>query len=715
MGKKRKTGMAQAAGGFQNFDLNDEVLRGIVKKGYKNPTPIQRKGIPIVLEGKDVVAMARTGSGKTACFLLPILTFLKEHDTCGPRGLILSPTRELALQTFQFFKELAKYTGLRACIILGGTNMDKNFESLHSQPDVIIATPGRLMHVLVEMDMKLSNIKHFVLDEADRLFELGFYEQIKVISKQTNQGRQTLLFSATLPQAVTEFTRIGLHDPVLIRLDKDERLSENLRTHYLYLRSIERLPLLLYLICKKFSDDEKTAVFLPTKHYVEYVHELLNSLDIHSSYVYSSLDQVARLENAQNFRNGFSSILLVTDIAARGIDIPVLDNVINFNFPSSPKLFVHRVGRVARGGRCGMAISFVTPEELAFYVDVQLFLGNEICLATEDTSAEQDGFLGAVNKRLISDYADKVTKSDNVELISLREVAERSWDQYWKTCSATCHESVKRAKALFLENLQIHPFLRETRYDNTVQDFLNSIKSYKSTKTIFEINPMKDARACGTMQKTRKRYAEQIENFSMKKHRRLEEANKEALTEKSKSQDAFVPYASTSQHFEKGLEISQFESEVKSSGFDVVADDAKGINEQRVKKAWDAKKKKYVGLSDNVKKIKTESGVMIKASFKTGRYDDWLKNRQSFKGSAAEKEEFEQFAKSSQSTRIKGRKELKSRDEVAKGRRIKARRKEFDQRRHEERKSRRESNISKQQSASKNQKKAKIKKFKRKK
>ena len=711
MGKDFKSGIAKAAGAFQAFKLDSKVLQGVIRKGYKNPTPIQRKCIPIILEGKDVVAMARTGSGKTACFLLPILNFLKEHDTCGPRALIISPTRELAMQTFQFFKELAKYTGLRACIILGGTSMDKNFESLHSQPDVIIASPGRLMHVLVEMEMKLTNIKHFVLDEADRLFELGFYDQIKVISKQTSQARQTLLFSATLPQAVTEFSRIGLHDPVLIRLDKDERLSENLKTHYFHVRSVERIPLMLYLVNKKFSTEDKTAIFLPTKHYVEYVHELLNSMNISNSYVYSALDQQARLENVQKFRDGVCSILLVTDIAARGIDIPVLDNVINFNFPSSPKLFVHRVGRVARGGKSGLALNFVTPEEMGFYIDVQLFLGRKISLVTPETDAEDDNFLGAVNKRLINDYSEKIATKDDMELTTLCQVAENSWIQYWKTCPAACHESVKRAKELFLENLQIHPFLKENAYDDDVQGFLNSLKSYKTQKTIFEINPMKNAVAHEAMQKNRKRYAEQIVSYATKKQRRLEEKSEEAFAEERKAQKAFIPYTSTNQHFEKGLEISQFENEVKSSGYDVIADDEKGIREQRARKVWDTKKKKYVGLNE-VKKIKTESGVTIKASYKTGKYDDWLKTRQTFKGSTAEKEEFERFA--SQSASGKGKRELKGRDQVAKERRIKARKMEFQQRRHEEKKAKKQQSMNKKPSGFKKLKTGKSGKFKKK-
>ncbi|XP_075255120.1 ATP-dependent RNA helicase DDX54-like [Convolutriloba macropyga] len=690
MGKKKQSYLASS--GFSGFGFSDGVLKGVVKKGYNNPTPIQRKCIPIIMDGKDVVAMARTGSGKTACFLLPILHHLREHDNCsGPRALILSPTRELALQTYQFFKELAKYTGLRASVVIGGSSIDKNFEALHSQPDVIIATPGRLTHVLMEMELKLANIKYFVLDEADRLFELGFCDQIKLISKQIGVERQTLLFSATLPQTLTEFTRIGLHDPVLIRLDKDEKLSEFLKLNYINVRSVQKIPLLLYLLCEKLHNKDKTAVFLPTRHYVEYVHELLTGLNVESTFIYSSLDQEARSENISKFSNRarVCNILLVTDIAARGIDIPVLDNVINFNFPCSPKLFVHRVGRVARSGRSGTAISFVTSEELAYYVDVQLFLGRPISLADKDSSEDEDGILGGVNKETVADYFDKINTIASLEgadYESLRETADRSLIQYAKTCPAACHESSKRAKDLNLENLQIHPFLRLKSTDTNVQDFLNSIKNYKSSKTIFEVNPTKNMNAFQVMQETRKRHGESIEDFSAKKARKEAENSKHA---QQKVADGFIPYNSTNQHFEKGLEISQFEKEIRSSAFDVIVDDEKKLAEKRSQKVWDRKQKRYKGISENNKKITTESGAKISASFKTGRYEHWLKNKGNAKSGDRN---FEDFVKSTQAENKhnKGRNELKNADQVAKVRRQKARKMEFDKRRYQEKKSRHE-------------------------
>ncbi|KAI2568129.1 DDX54 isoform 4, partial [Pan troglodytes] len=200
--KKKKSG------GFQSMGLSYPVFKGIMKKGYKVPTPIQRKTIPVILDGKDVVAMARTGSGKTACFLLPMFERLKTHSAqTGARALILSPTRELALQTLKFTKELGKFTGLKTALILGGDRMEDQFAALHENPDIIIATPGRLVHVAVEMSLKLQSVEYVVFDEADRLFEMGFAEQLQEIIARLPGGHQTVLFSATLPKLLVEFAR----------------------------------------------------------------------------------------------------------------------------------------------------------------------------------------------------------------------------------------------------------------------------------------------------------------------------------------------------------------------------------------------------------------------------------------------------------------------------------------------------------------------------
>uniref|UniRef100_A0A3Q4GDS0 RNA helicase n=1 Tax=Neolamprologus brichardi TaxID=32507 RepID=A0A3Q4GDS0_NEOBR len=335
--KKKKSG------GFQSMGLSYPVFKGVMKKGYKIPTPIQRKTVPVILDGKDVVAMARTGSGKTAAFLIPMFEKLKAPQAqTGARALILTPTRELALQTMKFTKELGKFTGLKTALILGGDRMEDQFAALHENPDIIIGTPGRLMHVVMEMNLKLHSVEYVVFDEADRLFEMGFAEQLQEIIRRLPDTRQTLLFSATLPKLLVEFARAGLTEPVLIRLDVDSKLSDQIKLSFFHLRVDDKPALLLHLLRNVVKPQEQTVVFAATKHHVEYLKELLSSEGLECAYIYSALDQTARKINIGKFVHRKAMVLLVTDVAARGIDIPLLDNVINYNFPSKAKLFLHR-------------------------------------------------------------------------------------------------------------------------------------------------------------------------------------------------------------------------------------------------------------------------------------------------------------------------------------------------------------------------------------
>jgi ATP-dependent RNA helicase DDX54/DBP10 len=308
------------SGGFQSMGLSWQVLKSVLNNGYKIPTPIQRKAIPEILLGKDVVAMARTGSGKTAAFLIPMFQRLqKSKPNNGPRALVMSPTRELALQTFKFTKQLGKYTDLKAAVILGGDKIEDQFNIIHENPDIIIATPGRFMHIILEMNLKLQTIEYVVFDEADRLFEMGFQEQLnEILHKLKQDNRQTLLFSATLPQSLVEFAKAGLQQPILIRLDIESKLSENLKLAYVQCRHDDKLALLNILLKKISIEGKQTIIFVSTRHHVEFIKDLLVHLGYSVTYVYSSLDQAARKINIAKFQNKLSDILVVTDSAARG-------------------------------------------------------------------------------------------------------------------------------------------------------------------------------------------------------------------------------------------------------------------------------------------------------------------------------------------------------------------------------------------------------------
>ena len=236
-------------GGFQAMGLNANLLKAIARKGFSVPTPIQRKTIPLLLDRKDVVGMARTGSGKTAAFIIPMIERLKTHSTqVGARALVLSPSRELALQTLQVTKELSKGTDLRCILLVGGDSLEEQFAAMSSNPDIIIAAPGRFVHLMVEMNLDLFSMQYVVFDEADRLFEMGFAAQLSEILHALPASRQTLLFSATLPKSLVEFARAGLQDPALIRLDAESKISPDLQSAFFTVKSSEKEGALLHVL-----------------------------------------------------------------------------------------------------------------------------------------------------------------------------------------------------------------------------------------------------------------------------------------------------------------------------------------------------------------------------------------------------------------------------------------------------------------------------------
>lgn len=534
--KKPKTGSFQALG------LDREVLNAVNRMGYKTPTPIQRKALPLALAGIDLVCMARTGSGKTCAFLLPIIQKLNKHSSSlGVRAIVLSPTRELAVQTFRFAKDIAKFTDLNIISILGGDPIEAQFEALSSRPDLIVATPGRLMHHLREIKtFKLKDVQLLVFDEADRLFEMGFAEQLNEIIRECPVERQTLLFSATMPKALVQFSRAGLRDPQLIRLDTDSQLSDELRLAFFTVRSNEKMAAFLYLVRKIIPENQITIVFAATRHHSELLHAMLERIAVSSTIVYGTMDQDARSQHLKAFRNGSIRYLIVTDLAARGIDVPLLNNVINFHFPPSPKLFIHRCGRAARQGRIGYAFSLVEPEELAFMVDIHTYLGKNLdscdtnthALDTTDmfetaggapkNSDEEElnntSFNNAATEGKISytletmtpaqvhagvlpqdvldsenDYVKRCFNEDD-SLNTMFRISENGMKQYRRTRTEASRGGVKTAKAILKNNLirAIHPLIvgcdPRSCSDDVVEKnkFVRMLQTFRPSQTVFE-------------------------------------------------------------------------------------------------------------------------------------------------------------------------------------------------------------------------------------
>ncbi|KAK0540215.1 ATP-dependent RNA helicase dbp10 [Tilletia horrida] len=568
-GSKAAAGGLTGGGSFQSMGLHPSLVRSLLLRGFANPTPIQRLAIPAILEHppRDVVGMARTGSGKTLAYTVPLIQHLngRHSSTFGIKALILCPSRELALQILRVGKDIARgwkggadaegtddpaaaqrSEAIRWALIVGGEGMDEQFALMANNPDIVIATPGRLLHLAVEMNLDFSSVSYVVFDEADRLFEMGFAEQLTELLHRLPVHRQTLLFSATLPKSLVEFARAGLSEnPKLVRLDADSKVSAELRMAFFSIKPSEKDAALLILLkdligvpfgaqkapdaaleeaLNDESDDDnaggasggrggakkgkghgaaagggkgrgkgkrtrsanagaisgadqlrphQTIIFCATKHHVEYLLLLLSTAGYACSHIYSSLDQAARSLQMARFRRGETSLLIVTDVAARGIDLPVLEHVINYDFPTQPRVFVHRVGRTARAGRKGWAWSMVTNAELAFLLDLQLFLARPLIPspsasdilskkgssgdAAEIESLDCAGslILGTLSREALDQHneyiASGIMNADSsvaVALPALQAVVKRAQGMYERSQGKASQESYRRAKEM---------------------------------------------------------------------------------------------------------------------------------------------------------------------------------------------------------------------------------------------------------------------------
>lgn len=761
-------------GGFQAMGLNAHLLKAIARKGYSVPTPIQRKTIPVILDDQDVVGMARTGSGKTAAFVIPMIEKLKCHSTkVGARALILSPSRELALQTLKVVKELSRGTDLKAVLLVGGDSLEEQFGLMAGNPDIVIATPGRFLHLKVEMGLDLSSIRYVVFDEADRLFEMGFATQLTEIMHGLPANRQTLLFSATLPKSLVEFARAGLQEPKLIRLDTESKISPDLQNAFFTVKSAEKEGALLHILhevikiptgpteaAQKLKEEEanskknpkkrkrsemekainttesptkhSTIIFAATKHHVDYLYSLLREAGFAVSYAYGSLDQTARKIQVQNFRSGITNILVVTDVAARGIDIPILANVINYDFPSQPKIFVHRVGRTARAGQKGWSYSLVRDADAPYLLDLQLFLARRLVLgrqAGDRVNYATDMVVGRLPREPLARSCEWVTKllDENVDLESQRGVAMKGEKLYMRTRNSASLESAKRAKSVVASDdwMALHPLFNDeaSQLEEEREKMLARIGGYKPQETIFEISGRRGGKKDGDDEtvdvirnirstlEAKKRRKQQSEKRSEILESQPSGERKESSKAEKKSDDdldAFSddddddenknnvdddddaprgPADNMSLASESDLEVTfssysrpdkkskskkdlsatsfqnpeyymsytpanhslaedraygvhsgsntNFAQAARSAAMDLTADEGHpGFAEPRSIMRWDKRHKKYVsrrndedGSKGGAPLIRGESGTKIAASFRSGRFEEWKKNK----------------------------------------------------------------------------------------
>jgi ATP-dependent RNA helicase RhlE len=368
---------------FTDLGLAEPLLRAVADQGYTEPTPIQVQAIPVVLAGRDVMGGAQTGTGKTAGFTLPILHRLLPHANTSTsparhpiRALMLAPTRELAVQVEESVQTYAKHTGLRATCIYGGVNMDPQIATLRGGVEIVVATPGRLLDHVQQRTINLSQVEFFVLDEADRMLDMGFIPDVKRIISLIPNKRQSLMFSATFPEDIKKLADSFLRDPVLVQVARRNAMAESV-THVVYPVAREKKRELLVHVVKS-REMRQALVFTATRLGCNRLAYQLNKDGVHAAAIHGDKTQTERTEALDAFKAGRVGILVATDVAARGLDIEELPFVINFELPNTPEDYVHRVGRTGRAGHTGEAISLVCPEEHERLADIEKVIKTKI-------------------------------------------------------------------------------------------------------------------------------------------------------------------------------------------------------------------------------------------------------------------------------------------------------------------------------------------------
>ena len=417
---------------FAELGLNERILTGVETLGFDTPTPIQAAAIPAVLAGKDVVASAQTGTGKTAAFVLPALQVIdtgfgdektdrlesqcqpqdgqqqssqqqeiqrrhqrggkrRRNRTRDPQALIVTPTRELATQIERVATTICKSTGQRAVIITGGAKLKRQISTVQAGCDLLVATPGRLLDLIEHHQVNLKNIKVFILDEADRMLDMGFWPSVRRIMGTLPPKRQTLLFSATLPPSITSTIDNMLHDPTMIEIARTGQTADTVEEHLCPVVQGQKVELLESLIRSLRPAPERILVFCRTKLRVDSVYAALNNAGFKVDVMHADRPQGARTRALTKFRNGSIQVLVATDVMSRGIDVQGIDAVVNFDVPLDPEDYVHRIGRTGRAGSAGQAFTFMAPDEIAPLREIEYFTKSLITTWDLSNFGYQDG------------------------------------------------------------------------------------------------------------------------------------------------------------------------------------------------------------------------------------------------------------------------------------------------------------------------------------
>lgn len=371
---------------FSDLKITEPILHALTQEGYKTPTPIQEMAIPPLLEGRDLLGCAQTGTGKTAAFAIPIIQRLSEEKVSVkgrrlPKALVLTPTRELAAQIDASFSAYGAFAGLKHAVIYGGVSQNPQVRALELGIDILVATPGRLIDLMNQKRVDLSNISFFVLDEADRMLDMGFLRDVEKIIATLPNNRQTMLFSATMPPEIEKLTKKILTDPVKVTVTPVASTVDSIEQLVYFVNKANKTKLLIHLL--QNTDIMSALVFTRTKRGANHLTEALRAAGESCEVIHANKSQLARQRALEKFKSGESRVLAATDIVGRGIDIVELSHVINFNLPDSPEDYVHRIGRTGRAGLTGTAISFCDSLEKKALSDIQKLIKKTLPVITD--------------------------------------------------------------------------------------------------------------------------------------------------------------------------------------------------------------------------------------------------------------------------------------------------------------------------------------------
>ncbi len=361
---------------FAELGLNEQILAGVDALGFSTPTPVQAGAIPEVLAGRDVVASAQTGTGKTAAFALPTLQRIADKSGRGPHALVVTPTRELAAQIDDVVKVVCQKTGQRAVIVMGGAKFDKQIAALEKGCDLLVATPGRLLDLMEHNHVSLAGVEVLVLDEADRMLDMGFWPSVRRIMHALPERHQTLLFSATIPPSIKSTIDAMLHEPAVVEISRVGETADTVEEHLCPVTQAQKPELLRALLDTGGASGqrpERVLVFCRTKHRVDDVSTMLKNAQVKVDVMHADRPQQARARALERFREGKVQVLVATDVMSRGIDVAGVDAVVNFDVPMDPEDYVHRIGRTGRAGATGHAYTFVAPDEISPLREIEYF------------------------------------------------------------------------------------------------------------------------------------------------------------------------------------------------------------------------------------------------------------------------------------------------------------------------------------------------------